>query len=506
MNGRADQFHPLGGDAMAFAQTRQAADEDGESTTSGYTYGQASIPDSRRSSLAAPFESSDDQQVNSTLPLGNLSLGGPFLAQNGSVAPNVQQWLAHPSGIGSGMDQPVGDVSPTTATFQNGFPNVFPRTMAAAPNVFWQNGMQPGATLAHAPRSDLLTRPALMRGRSNSFPSVFTPRGDIDVKQYFAPLAKDFAAPSGDQSALPSDWTAQIKHLTTQLNRNGSGSSSLQQVDDTLASTSQSSPQANGASPEVLFSTAHSGIASASYNQNRPTPAVLQSAIPNAMSQQFMAGRGSLQTLAPERTASFLNSTPSVELDGMGWQSASTSKKPAGVLQSPFKMPNHLARPGNKRLASQTLGPDAQKRLSISSTEYDLAGHSNMLDASANQVMGLLAPRPGMYRAPSSGRRASIPSWLPDNSGSQGLMQSGGPNTGTSLAFPHMSLQGGNSMNYSPGVPSFFFAGLTPTISDTMQGFNFNSSIDLTTPTVERVAFNTQTDDGKPGSAWPIQA
>lgn len=456
------------------------------------------MPDSRRSSLATPFESRDDHRVSNALPFSSLSLAGPLFAQNSSDAPDVQQWLAHASGIGSDMNM--------TSAHQNGFSDDVSRTASAAPNLFWQNGEQ-RTTFDHLQRPDLLARPGLMRGRSNSFPSLFTPRGDIEAKQYFAPLVKDAGASSSlEQSILPSDWTAQIKHLTTQLNRNASGSSSLQLVDDTLANTSQPSPQSNEPSPKALFSSIQPNMASAPFNQNRPTPAVIQSVIQNAMSQQLTVGQGSLQTLAPERTPSFLNSTPSAELDGMRWQSAYTNKKPTAVLQSPFKMPNHLARPGNKRLPSQTLGPDVQKRQSISLTESDLGGQANLLDASANHVSGLYGPRLDMYSGPFSGRRASVPTWLPDSSGIQGLTQGGGNNSGAPLAFTQMPLQGGNPMNYSPGIPSFFFAGLTPTTTDPMQGFNFNSSIDLTTPTVERVAFNTQTDDSKPGSAWPIQA
>lgn len=378
---------------------------------------------------------------------------------------------------------------------------------SAAPDVSCPNGARPGASLANTLRTDFFARPGLTRGRSNSFPSLFTPRGDIAAKQYFAPNFKDIVGPSStDQSVLPSDWTAQIKHMSTQLNRNASGASSLQQVDDTLATTSQASPQADEPSPQATFSSSQSGIARAAYNQNRPRPAVIQSAVSNAMSQQLAAGPGSLQTLAPERTASFLNSTPSAELDGMRWQQAHANKKPTAVLQSPFKMPTSLARPGNKRLPSQTLGPDVQKRQSISLTEDELAGQSNLLDAAANQVSSLFAPRLDVYPSSMSGRRASVPIWLPDTTEIQGLTQSGSTNSGSSLAFAQMPSQGGNVMNYSPGIPSFFFAGLTPTVSDPMQGFNFNSSIDLTTPTVERVAFNTQGDDSKPGSAWPIQA
>lgn len=57
------------------------------------------------------------------------------------------------------------------------------------------------------------------------------------------------------------------------------------------------------------------------------------------------------QTLAPERTPSF----------GQQDQSSS-SLHPHSFAKTPSKLSSAMARPGNKRLASQTLGPDQQKK------------------------------------------------------------------------------------------------------------------------------------------------
>ncbi len=71
---------------------------------------------------------------------------------------------------------------------------------------------------------------------------------------------------------------------------------------------------------------------------SRPAVSVLQHK--GHVQTAFQHIGGPLETLAPERMPSFLG-TP---------------------LETPAKMPSHLIRPGNKRLASRTLGPEESKR------------------------------------------------------------------------------------------------------------------------------------------------
>jgi hypothetical protein len=491
---------------------RQAQDEDGRSTASGHTFGQSSQAESRRSSMASTFTSEDGQQVNNSLPFSNLSLGGSSLMPDGT---DVHQWLSNAAGDAASivdMNSGVPDLSPMD---QSGF--IFESPATTAPTTyFWQTATETSdskPTVTFVPPSNVqnqrlvppsFARPNLVRGRSNSFPMLYTPRASLEATQYFAPVHKASSSGSAlEQSALPQDWTAQIRHMATQLNRNGSGTSSLQQVDDALGGTTQSSPQKNEPSPDGGLSFAHPG--NPSFNLGRPQPAVLQSTNTNGMAKQVLTNRGSLQTLAPERTPSFLVSTPTSEMDGMKWPTALPSKNMPGALLSPFKMPNHLARPGNKRMPSQTLGPDMRKRQSISMTADDLDGHDNLLDAASNHVAESFAHPAVNLSAQLSARRASMPTWLPDSSGSLSYMAMNGINGNLSS---NQSVPAGRAgINHSPATGMNFYPDLTPTLFDPLpQGFNFNSASNLTTPTMERVAFNIPVDETKPLATWTIQA
>lgn len=484
---------------------RQTQDEDGQSTASGYTFGHPSQADSRRSSMASSFASEDGHQVNNSLPFSTLSL-------DGSDAANVHQWVANATVIPPNMADmnPAGpNLSPMD---QSGFVIGSPASMMP-PTYFWQNAadrtdpkpiitsVPPGDVQTQRMDSSFFARPTLFRGRSNSFPMLLTPRGGVEGTQYLAPVPKDLGSGSSlEQSALPQGWTAQIRHMATQLNRNGGGTSSLQQVDDTLGGTAQSSPQNNEIAPDGGLASAHPS--NPSFNLGRLQPAVLQPSNTHAMAKQLLANRGPLQTLAPERTPSFLIATPSSELDGMKWPFALPNKNMPATLLSPFKMPNHLARPGNKRLPSQTLGPDMQKRQSISLTEDELSGH-NLLDAAGNHIAGVFAPQPVNPSGQFSGRRASMPTWLPDTT--SGFM----PVNGISPAgyLSNNQPTGRSAVNQSPGVGMTFYPDLTPTLFDPLpQGFNFNPASTLTTPTMERVAFNIPVEEAKPAATWTIQA
>lgn len=486
---------------------RQTQDDDGQSTASGYTFGHPSQADSRRSSMASTFASEDGHQVNNSLPFSTLSLAG-------SNATDVHQWVANATGITPNMTDTNFTGPNLSPMDQSDFVIESPAAMMP-PTYFWQiaaDRTDPKPIITFVPPGDLQTqridsssfaRPTLPRGRSNSFPMLYTPRGGVEGTQYFVPVPRDLGSGSSlEQSALPQDWTAQIRHMATQLNRNGSGTSSLQQVDETLGGTAQSSPQNNEIASDGGLASARPG--NPSFNLGRPQPGVLQSSKTNAMAKQLLANRGSLQTLAPERTPSFLIATPSSELDGIKWPSALPHTNMPGTLLSPFKMPNHLARPGNKRLPSQTLGPDSQKRQSISLTQDELNGN-NLLDAAGNHMAGVVAPQSTNQSGQFSGRRASMPTWLPDTTFGPGP----GPASGISPGGYSFNSQptGRSVVNHSPGVGMTFYPDLTPTLFDPLpQGFNFNPASTLTTPTMERVSFNIPAEEAKPVAAWTIQA
>ncbi|KAJ9106252.1 hypothetical protein QFC21_001397 [Naganishia friedmannii] len=478
--------------SATFIQMRQVNEEDSQSSVSGQTFGAAAGVDSRRSSLAEPF-AAGDQQIDSTLPFDALNLNGTTLILPGmSNDIDVQQWISNSVAVQAKTETPI-------PLDDGSAPRILPQQ-----TVFWEghpaglhdsnSGLMPvPPAAAHTNQREMtfLSRPALVRGRSNSVPALYTPRAGMGPTQYFGPLTKDSMPNTNyEHSVLPQDWNVQIQHMTSQLNRNGSGTSSLQQVEDSIDATTQLSPQTHMPSPDGTLLTAPLNAAStnASLTTNRPGPAVIQNNMSLTMAKQLLAGRGSLQTLAPERTASFLDSTPSAELDGMKWN-INSAQVGGSRIESPSQMPNHLVRPGNKRLASQTLGPDMQKRQSISSLEDGLARQQSSLNPQVDRMTTMFAPQSVMTTEQFSARRASIPSWLPDPaSGNQGLMNNVVNHNMTNTPANQSMYLGRSVMDRNSNIPPSFFPDLTPTLFDPMQqGFNFNPS-DLNTPTYERGA------------------
>lgn len=474
-----------------FMQLRQVNDEDSQSSVSGHTFGEAPGVDSRRSSFAQPF-ATEDQHVDHNLPFDALTLDGATSMMPGM--PNdldVQQWILDPATDHTKTETRISldDASATHGLPQQTFWGTHPTGLHDPKSnaIFTPRT----AAMPNQGRITLLNRPSLVRGRSNSVPALYTPRAAVDPAQYFLPTTKDPVLSSNyENSGLPQDWNVQIQHMTSQLNRNGSGTSSLQQVEDTIDATTQSSPQTHVPSPEGTSITTqlNPSTANTSLTSNRPGPAVIQNNMTLAMAKQLLAGRGSLQTLAPERTASFLDSTPSAELDGMKWHTTSGHSSGGNRIESPFKVPNHLARPGNKRLASQTLGPDMQKRQSVSSLEDGLTRQQSSLNLQVDRAPLQFAPT-SMQVEQFAGRRASIPSWLPiPASGNQGMMDNAVNHNSTFTSVNQPVYLGRSVVDPPSAVPPSFFPDLTPTLWDPMQqGFNFGPS-DLSTPTYERGA------------------
>lgn len=461
----------------AFTQMRQVNDEDGQSTISGHTFGDAAGVDSRRSSFAEPF-ATGDQHVDHTLPFDALTLNGAtFMIPGMPNDIDVGQWISDSVTVQPKAEPhlPVADGS--AATHQHGVLNDS------------MSGSKPACQATAPPRQGGIGRPSLVRGRSNSVPALYTSRIAGDSAHFLVPVPKDVVPSSNyEHTVLPQDWNVQIQHMTSQLNRNGSGTSSLQQVEDTIDATTQSSPQTHVSTSDGISIPTPLDASSVPLKSSRPGPAVIQNNMSLTIAKQLLTGRGSLQTLAPERTASFLDSTPSAELDGMKWNIKSASNIGGNRIESPFKMPNHLVRPGNKRLASQTLGPDIQKRQSISALEDGLTKQQSSLNPRMDR-MTITAPHSALNLEQFPGRRASIPSWLPEPASSDQGPLDNAANHNSSFTPANQPMYLARSvMEPNSNVPPSFFPDLTPTLFDPMQqGFNFNPS-DLNTPTYERGA------------------
>jgi len=135
---------------------------------------------------------------------------------------------------------------------------------------------------------------------------------------------------------------------------------------------------------------------------SRPKMSVFQPTAAGAVARHIMQKGGS-QTLAPERPPSFVNAS-FLDID------RSKFKIPTQINQSNFyaqqalgaqKLSSLAARPGNKRMPSQTLGPEFQKRMPPS-VESPL-GTSFL----PNQYFP-----PGQQSHP---RRFSVPGWIGGN-------------------------------------------------------------------------------------------
>lgn len=290
------------------------------------------------------------------------------------------------------------------AQSQTGFNLNSPLARAVAglqPNDSDPNSADPSGATRGSAKADSAKRPSLLhRGRSNSLPSSnYTP---YLQQALMAAMAQSQGA---NDQPLSRD------------NSKGSAEESSSQVDDEL--------QAAG------------GASAGARKPNRPSMSALQPPMdPNDIARMLMGqqAHGTKQTLAPERPPSFLNSpfreTPKIRVD----QGEKTTSA--------------FTRPGNKRLASQTLVNETLKRAA---------------DASS---------------APND-QRSSVPNWI-------GLSDLPLADILANAAMPTPQANAGQYGNYrmftpggSFGMDTPGFTGLTPTMFDP---FSTSYGFDLVTP------------------------
>lgn len=309
------------------------------------------------------------------------------------------------------------------AQSQTGF-NLSPVARAAAG--LQPNGSDPSfgdsnSAAQGSGKPETAKRPSLLhRGRSNSLPS-----------SNYAPYLQQALIAAMAQSQ------SQQQHADHPLSRDNSkgsaGESSSSNVDDEL--------QANGGG----------GGGGSGAKLNRPSMSALQPPMdPNDHMARMLMGQqqargGTKQTLAPERPPSFLNTpireTPKIRVDGGGGGGGGGAEKTTSAF----------TRPGNKRLASQTLVPDISKRVDTSNGPPDHNRNSvpNWIGFSDLPLADILA-------------NAAMPTPQGNAGG-----QYGGGNY-------RMFTPGGSFGMDTPGFP-----GLTPTMFDP---FSTSYGFDLVTP------------------------
>ncbi len=163
---------------------------------------------------------------------------------------------------------------------------------------------------------DLLS--PLLHGQTSlsTYPTGITPQPDVPQQGYIPTQEPVADVPSASDDLAMIKWRNEIQQRQTFFNMMPGGRMG----------------QASQPHPALLPTSFHLS--------GRPMASVLQQ-YPTALQQ----------TLAPERTPSF----------GVSEQSGSASHLHS-FAKTPSKLSSAMARPGNKRLASQTLGPEPQKK------------------------------------------------------------------------------------------------------------------------------------------------
>ncbi|ORY33028.1 hypothetical protein BCR39DRAFT_520803 [Naematelia encephala] len=255
--------------------------------------------------------------------------------------------------------------------------------MAPTPNANGDrpNPLEANGGLTHTPRPPFgrslsksnsmpdLTSPSLLATQQNYHLNV-TPRAD-QLQSSYAPPHDPSVKPSEDDGVVLHTWKSQIQQ------RQASFSMSM-----------------------VPNAKMDKAAAPLEPNNNRPLPSVLQS---SALQQ----------TLAPERAPSF----------GIGNFDAQST--PPGNLGNFTRAPSKLSRPGNKRLASQTLGPeDAKAQRSDlawsqepmgSNQSFSSGGNSALYTGDASASKAMAAPS-WMNWAPTAPGGVAIPAGVGDGS------------------------------------------------------------------------------------------
>lgn len=363
-------------DGFAFPQTStqmRASQEDdttsvySESGVSSTTKPSGEENDSRRPSLANSIILDDDPGLSANLGIADLNVN-----ELGHLLPGVQQQFLQQDqqqqqqqvshNVEPGEDLPTmvpGGMHP-------GDPESGLRVRQAWQAFISQSRAQAGFRLGDpagrgagslqgrkndkaVPEIPINKRPLLNRGRSNSLPSV-------NVQLTIQEALKD------------------VLHQPSQAVIEGPAYASAQALnrDEPRSSTKGSSSVVENVSDESQSRT----------GPNRPQMSMLQPKADAWTKAQYFQQRGTTQTLAPERAPSFLLNSPSVERDYM-------------VMDSIQKTTSAHTRPGNKRLASQTLVPNTGKRPSTLMTSEVIEEQMTPTQTTNDSTTSTLRRQPG---------------------------------------------------------------------------------------------------------------
>ena len=388
-----------------------STDEDEFSTTSGYTTSLAE-EQSRRESIADSIISTEEQMDSDLVRFNNMGIAS---AQNGS-------W--HPGNLHTvDMSGAVPPGRPAFPVFQvEGEVTTRAPSLSDVKDVWRQfaSGQQPVSIGGLVPPQTM--RPNFIhRNRSNSVPDIFpkhfldmssdlfanaTPKAEVDGFSYglstqitASPMTGTLSSTA--QSASPAsiiETSSQGEQpQTSQIARGSSGHSSVSVVDGILPLAQDGS--AHGPLNMRDSQDLSNRVRPRQQSIARPSIAVFQPTTDTSKVAHHILQKGGSQTLAPERPPSFLNASfldterNKFKVPGATSGTAISSQP----ITSSVKLSSLAARPGNKRLPSQTLGPDYQKKLPIAPEPSPLA---NMMQISP-------------YTPVINGsRRYSVPTWV----------------------------------------------------------------------------------------------
>ena len=337
------------------------------------------------------------------------------------------------NGIGNGMEAPGTSRPGFPAYHIDGTVSHRPPSLSDVKDAWRQfaAGQQPISIGGLVPGPQ--TRPAFLhRARSNSVPEVYpkhlvdlavtnfasTPRAEVESFNFAQPTAI-VASPADIQTGSASPASALGPNGPSDgskpqsIMRGSSGNSSVNMVEAILPASGDpnnalfSNPPGQDQNGFIMDPARNKERGSMNQPIARPSIAVFQPTAAGTVARHILQQGGS-QTLAPERAPSFINAS-FLDTD------RNKFKVPGFVGQSGFyaqpivstKVSSLAARPGNKRLPSQTLGPDYQKKLPIGA------------DAGQATPFGSIYPPSPLAGTPTTlsaqqthARRYSVPGWL----------------------------------------------------------------------------------------------
>lgn len=403
-------------------------DDDAVSLTSGYgtshTEGR-----SRRESMADSIHAVEDEYGAGLLHMVDMGIAPAAIE---GVPPNAWPMNGIPTGLeATGMSRPAFPSYQIDGTVTQRAPSLSDvkdawRQFAAGQQPISIGGLVPG------PQS----RPAFLhRARSNSVPHVYppnfadlamanfalTPRAEAEAFNFNRPASlvaspADIQGGSSSPASIAENASQPEGSQIPRVPRGSSGNSSVSMVETMLpASTGSNNARVTLPPGQDAASFAAASARAAQNNStqppvSRPTIAVFQPTAAGNVARHIL--QGGSQTLAPERPPSFINASfldterNKFKVPGFAGQS--------GFYAQPIistKMSSLAARPGNKRLPSQTLGPDYQKKMPIGADFGHASPFGNMLSPS------LFAGTPSTTNSQQGhARRASVPGWLGNTS------------------------------------------------------------------------------------------